>query len=218
MLPGAPNPNMVCIDNTFWTAHMQAPDSTRNPWGTGLPTEEDLLELTPALNEGDLPRTSCSLRKVRAQVDVVVHHRGLGAVPGTDVRVTLLRWIDPRGAGRASWSDHTTWFTADVPWTAAVNDVLNSAGGTTAQSFGAGWAFVGTTATRRQSLGAQQLDPMRSGVVTFDLDLRALRNNEVVLLVAVVRGLADVALAPARLHELALTSPNVAVRSLRVVT
>jgi hypothetical protein len=61
---------------------------------------------------------------------------------------------------------------------------------------------------------------MRSGVATFDLDLSGLRTNEVVLLAAVIRAgttaADDISLTPAPLSDLALTSPLVAVRSLRV--
>ncbi|MGI9052152.1 MAG: hypothetical protein ACR2HQ_05795 [Ilumatobacteraceae bacterium] len=215
-------PNTVSINEAFWNAQMTGAHATRDPWGSGPPTEEDLYELTAALAEGDLQRTSCSLGKVDAKVDVVVHHRGLGSLDGADVRVTLLRWIDPKTKNRARWNDHTTWFAADpllpVPWTAAVNEVLNSAPGTTTQNFAGGWAFVGTTAaTRRQTLAGQTLDPMRSGVATFDLSLTGRKKNDVVLLVAVVRAGGPIALAPATLEELALTSPSVAVRSLRVL-
>ena len=138
-------------------------------------------------------------------------------IDGADIRVTLLQWVDPLAAGRAQWNDQTTWFAGNVPWTAAANEVLNSSGATTSESFGDGWSFVGSNAAaRRKTLTGQTLDPMSSGVATFDVDLTGLRNNEVVLLVAVVRSGADAALAPADLDELALTSPSVAVRSLRV--
>ncbi len=230
IVPPPSTPNLVSIDSTFWNAHMQAPHDVAEPWdpvpptGThATPTEEDLYELTPNLGEGDLARTSCSLGRVAAKIDVVVHHRGLDPVDGQNVRVTLLRWIDPLTGDRARWNDHTTWFTGNVPWTAAVNEVLNSSTATTSETFGDGWAFVGTNAaTRRRQLTGQTLEPMRSGVATFDLDLTGMRQNEVVLLVAVIRAgttaADDIALAPAPVDELALTSPSVAVRSLRVRT
>jgi hypothetical protein len=137
------------------------------------------------------------------------------------VRVTLLRWIDPRTRHAAKWNDHTTWFSGTVPWAPAVNEVLDSAGGTTALTFADGWSFVGTTAaTRRRTLGGQTLDGTHAGVATFDLNLSAVRRNALVLLVAVIRAgttaADDSALAPATLQELALTSPHVAVRSIRV--
>src|SRR5262249_20426576 len=104
----------------------------------------------------------------------------------------------------------------DVPWTQAVNDVLNSAGGTTGASFGAGWAFVESGVTRRRTLTGQTISPLRSGVVTFDINLLNARQDLLVLLVAVIREGGDIALSPASLQDLALTSPNVAVRSIRV--
>jgi uncharacterized membrane protein len=57
--------------------------------------------------------------------------------------------------------------------------------------------------------------------VSFDLDFTGLANNTVVVLVAVMRAgvgaASDLALpAAATLRELALTSPNIAVRSINV--
>ena len=108
----------------------------------------------------------------------------------------------------------------DVPWTGAVNELLNSAAGTTAQTFAGGWSFVGTPATRRRTLAGQMLDATHSGVATFDLNLAGLKKNTVVLLVAVIRAGAgpvnDLALTAAKLDVLAITRPNVAVRSVCV--
>jgi hypothetical protein len=167
------------------------------------------------------------------KIDIVVHHRGLDAVDGANVRVTLLRWIDPKTKNAAKWSDHTTWpggskaiasgAPANVPWTAAVNEVLNSADGKTNQAVGDGWKFVLGTSTQshRLTLTGQTLDPTHAGIATFDLDLTDVKPNKVVLLVAVIRAgttaADDIALALAKLQELALTSPNVAVRSLKVL-
>jgi hypothetical protein len=103
-----------------------------------------------------------------------------------------------------------------VPWTAAVNEVLNSAGGTTSHAFANGWSFVGTPATRRKTLTGQTIDALHSGVATFDVDFSPLADNRLVLLVAVIRAGDDVALAPDTLQNLAMSSPNVAVRSVRV--
>jgi hypothetical protein len=211
-------PNTVSIDNTFWTAHMTPAFATAEPWGA-TPTEADLLEFTPELNEGDPGRASCTLPRRATKVDIVVHHRGSAPIDGANVRVTLLRWIDPRTRNAAVWSDATTWpFTNPVPWTAAVNEVLNSPTGNTALTFGDGWAFVGSTAaTRRRTLTGQTLDPLHAGVATFDLDLAPpFRSDRLVMLVAVVRVSTDITLAPATLRDLTLTTPNVAVRSLRV--
>jgi hypothetical protein len=214
--PPLPARNLVSITTAFWNLHMLAPHSTTEPWGAGTPTEADLLEFTPSLTEGDRGRASCTLPRRASKVDVVVHYRGLDTLDGANVRVTLLRWIDPRTKNAASWSNSSTWFSGNVPWTAAVNEVLNSASGTTSLTFGGGWAFVGTAATRRLTLTGQTLDPLHSGVATFDINLASLRRNRIVLLVAVIRAGGDIALAPATLENLAMTNSNVAVRSLRI--
>jgi hypothetical protein len=193
-----------------------APHATAEPWGAGVPSEADLYELANELSEGGPAAASCSMPPQQLKVDVVVHCRTLAPVDGGDIRVTLLQWIDPSAAHRARYGDSTSWFAGNVPWTAAVNDALNSAGGTTGSTFGAGWAFVGSAANRRKTLAGETLDPLRSGVVTFDIDLRNARQNLVLLLVAIIRQGSDIALAPAASQDLALTSPSVAVRSVRV--
>jgi hypothetical protein len=207
------------IDQTFWETHMQGPNATAEPWGIGPPTEADLYEYTPSLSEGDAARTSCDLKPEACRVDIVVHHRGLGTRDGADVRVTLLQWIDPASPAAAVFSDASTWFSGDVPWTADVNQVLNSADGAAPGPLTDGWSFVGSTDdTRRQALPGQTLDPLNPGVATFDLDLSSVANDTVVLLVAVVRAGADIALAAAPLQQLTLNNPQVAVRSVRVST
>jgi hypothetical protein len=219
ILPAPPAPpNTVGITAAFWNSTMVAPHATAEPWGPGVPAEADLYDFVAELQEGDLDTASCALPAGPLKVDVVVHHRGLGAVDGADVRVTLLRWMDPASPPAAKWDDHTTWFAGNVPWTAAVNEVLNSGDGKTTQSFGAGWRFVlgGANQSHRLTLAGQTLDSTHAGIATFDLDLTGFRRNRIVLLVAVIRAGGALALAPATVQELALTSPNVAVRSLRI--
>lgn len=221
--PPAP-PSTVSIDALYWGDKMQAPHSTAEPWGAGTPTEADLRELTPALPEGDLATASCTLPATRLKVEIVVHQRGLDPVDGANVRVTLLRWIDPATKNAAPWDNSTKWpwTNTSVPWTAAVNEVLNSSDGKTSQALGSGWSFVLGTAVQshRLALTGQTLDALHAGIASFDLNLKGFRRNRVVLLVAVIRSgttsADDIALAPATLRNLALTSPNVAVRSLRL--
>jgi hypothetical protein len=214
--------NVVGIDKTFWNATMVAPHASADPWGAGIPTEADLYELSATLVEGDVTATSCTLPAQKLKVDIVVHHRGLDAVNGNAVRVTLLKWSDPKTKNAAKWNDQTTWFGGNVAWTPAVNEVLNSADGKTAQPVDAGWKFVlgNATQSHRVTLAGQTLDSTHSGIATFDLDLTGVKQNTVVLLVAIIRvgttPADDIALAPATLQDLTLTSPNVAVRSLRV--
>ncbi|HSQ30754.1 MAG TPA: hypothetical protein VLN49_12940, partial [Gemmatimonadaceae bacterium] len=100
-----PASKIVRIDKTFWNAAMVAPHSSADPWGAGIPTEADLYELSPTLVEGDLTQTSCTLPAQKLKVDIVVHHRGLDAVNGNDVRVTLLRWSDTKTKNAAKWND-----------------------------------------------------------------------------------------------------------------
>jgi len=226
--PPLPALSRVQIDKPFWDLHMKPPHSTAEPWGSDPPSGADLYELTATLTEGDLKQTSCSLPPRAAKVDIVVHWRGLDSIDGSDVRVTLLWWSDPAVKNKAKWNDVTTWPTvkvggpATVGWTAAVNEVLNSADGKTTQVVG-GWRFAlgNTTQSHRITLAGQRLDPMNSGIATFDLNLTGLKKNALVLLVAVIRAgsaaLANnIALAEAKLQDLALTSPNVAVRSIRI--
>ena len=214
--------NTVGINKAFWEINNVAPHATAEPWGAGVPTEADLADYSAALTEGDLANTSCSLPPKPSKVDIVVHHRGLDPIDGANVRVTLLKWIDPKPKNKAKWNDYTTWFSGNVPWAGAVNDVLNSAAGTTSKSFAAGWSFVGTTAaTRRSTLAGQTLDASHSGIATFDLNLTGLKNNTVVLLVAIIRAgtspADDIALTASTLEDLAMIGPNVAVRSVRIM-
>ena len=220
--PPAAKAGIVSIDDGFWNAAVTAPHSLREPWGTGVPSEADLYDFTAELREGDLKRASSELPAKAARVEIVVHRRGLDSIDGANVRVTLLKWIDPNKKKAAPWDDESKWPTVNVPWTAAVNDVLNSAGGTTAQTFAGGWSFVGTTvATRRVTLSGQTLAPTSSGIASFDLALTGLKKNSLVLLCAVIRAgtspADDIALTAKPLKELALTSPNIAVRSLRIL-
>jgi hypothetical protein len=220
--PPAAKAGIVSIDDAFWNSAVTAPHSLREPWGTGVLNEADLYEFTAELKEGDLKKASCSLPAKAAKVEILVHRRGLDPIDGANVRVTLLKWIDPNKKKAAPWDDESKWPTVNVPWTGAVNDVLNSAGGTTAQNFAGGWTFVGSTvATRRVVLTGQTLDPIHSGIASFDLSLAGLKQNTLVLLCAVIRAgtspADDIALTAKPLKELALTSPNVAVRSIRII-
>ncbi len=218
--PADPVTGRMRIDAAFWGTVMVPPHDTAEPWATvaepdRTPTEADLLELTPKLVEGAVTSVSMIVKAVPHKVDVVVHHRGLDPRLGADLRVTLLRWTRAPGDPIPRRDDPTTWFTANVPWAGAVDEVLNSAAGTTAQAIDGGWRFVGTNAaTRRKTLIGQDLDNTRSAVATFDLDLSPFRNNTVMLLAAVIRAGGDSALATDTLQNLALQDPHVAVRSL----
>jgi hypothetical protein len=207
-------PFTVTIDNTFWTNTMAPPDDTAEAWNTGIPTEADLFDLSEPAPEGTATAVSMSLPAGEAKVEVLVHHRGLDVREGVDVRVAMLKWIGPATA-RAD--DASTWFTGPVPWATAVNDVLNSSGGTTSAVFADNWAFIGNSPPEnRKTLVAQTIDNFKAGVASFGLSLTGLAPGTVVLLVAVVRAGADSAITATALKELALTDPHVAVRSLTV--
>jgi hypothetical protein len=197
-------------------------NATAEPWGTDPATEADLHEYTLVEPEGDRAGTSCNLRSAACKVDVVGHHRGQQPRPGAEVRVTLLRWIDP-AIPKKPFSDSTTWAPDPVPWAAAVNELLNADSGASPGALTDGWDFVGSTdTTRRVTLAGQTLDPLNAGIATFDLDLSGVAADTVVLLVAAIRAGDDaagneIALPPATpLEQLVLNHPQVAVRSLRV--
>src|SRR5262249_37310328 len=148
-------------------------------------------------------QASCTMPRRALKIDIVAHHRGPTVIDGANVRVTLLRWTKRRRPNDAKWEDATTWPTGNVPWTAAVNQVLNSVDGKTALPLGADWKFVlgaGAGDAHRIALDGQTIDMMRAGIATFDFPTSLLATpagNTVVLLVAVIREGADVALAPA---------------------
>ncbi len=219
---GAPTiaPGTVRIDDAFWQQSMQLPWAVAEPWGAARPSGADLLDFSAALPGeagGALPErarstASCDLPPGPSSIDVLVQQRGLAALDGAGVRVALLKWVDPQAPPTSRYDDATTWPGGDMPWTAAMNQVLNSAAGTTALALGSGWSLVGA----RQTLGGQTLDPVHPGVATFALDLTGVPADRLVLLVAVIRSGSDIALAPATLENLVLGNANVAVRSVRV--
>jgi hypothetical protein len=214
--PGAPPVPPGRVTAGIWGAVMQPPHGSAEAWGIATPTETDLHDSTPTLTEGTLLPASVNLRALPCKVEVVVHRRGLTDISGGDVLVTLLRWIDPASPQTANPASSLTWFGGPVPWGPAVDEVLNSNTGTTSQTFGDGWSFVGTTdETRRKPLVGQHLDNTHSGVASFDLNLTGLA-GQVVLLVAVIRADGDSSIQSLPIKDLALTNPHVAVRSIRV--
>ena len=217
--PGAEDPGtkVVSLTKAIWNSVMVAPHHAAEPWGAGSPSEADLHDLITRQTEGEVDEVSCEIKAGPMKVEVVVHHRGLDVRPGAGVRVTLLRWTRPTGAAVPRRDDTSTWFTGNVPWTTAVNEVLNSSGGTTSETFGGGWRFVGTNAAaRRKTLTGITLDNMTTGVATFDLDLSPFRNGTVMILAAVVRAEADLTLTPKTLEDMVVERPELAVRSLLI--
>jgi len=230
-LPAPAAATNIGISAAFWAAHMTGVHATAEPWGTAAPAEVDLLESrndlgAVTLSEGVLKEASSALPPRSCLVDVVVHHRGLGTRPGGQVRVTLLRWVDPRPAAtRSTWNDSSKWAPGNVPWTTAVNTLLNTAAAPASIDLTGGWRFAEASAANAMRTLAvdETLTNTHSGVVTFTVDLTGIPNNRVVLLVAVIRaGNADaadnLALAAAPLETLVLNSPQVAARSVRIQT
>ncbi|MFT3666672.1 M12 family metallopeptidase [Piscinibacter sp.] len=191
----------VRIDKAYWEQSMQLPWALAEPWGTARPASADLIEFGPTLREPSGDDPAGELPPGPSKVEVLVQYRGLAPLDGAKLRVALLKWS---GAALP---------TGDAPWTAAINQVLNSTAGTSALPLGAGWSLVGG----RQTLGGQTLDALRPGIASFDLDLSAEAAGRIVLLVAAIHGGdADVALAPAPLAELVANNAHLAARSLRV--
>jgi hypothetical protein len=201
------------IDRAFWDLNMAVPFATAEPWGNARPTSADLIDFSAAPAAGPGTAASCELPPGPSVMDVRVQYRGLAPLDGSEVRVTLLMWTDPQSPPTARHDDEATWPAGDVPWTNAVNHVLNSTPGTTTIALGSGWSIVGS----RQTLVGQAIDALHPGIASFPVDLTALPADRLVLLVAVIRaGSSDVALTPAPLRQLVLDNANVAVRSLRI--
>lgn len=211
---GAPTvaPGTVRLEQTYWDQSMQMPWAVAEPWGSTRPASADLLEFSAAFPERARTTASCDLPPGPSKVDVLVQHRGLAPLDGAGVRVALLKWVDPQTPPTSRHDDVTTWPAGDMPWAAAVNQVLNSTSGTTALALGSGWSLVGS----RQTLTGQALDASHPGIATFDLDLTGVAADRLVLLVAVIRAGSDIALAPATLENLVPVNAGVAVRSIRI--
>lgn len=223
VVPAPPAPllaqSRVSIDPTYFAAHFKNNHRTAEPWAAGPPTLADLLELTPALNEGAATEAACSLPPKPWRVEVVVHQRGRNPRPGADVRVTLLWFMDPTVKNRMAFNEPARWAAIAGDWTAPVQTMLNSVNGiASSAALPNGWHYVlGTNATsRRLDLSGQTLDALNAGVATFDLNFAHLPKDRLVLLVAVLRAGADVVLPNLPLRQLVLEQPAVAVRAVRI--
>lgn len=222
--PPAPQPrthDRVYIDQTFWDSVFTGAHRTAEPWGPGRPTEADLLELTAPLPEGSATAASAELKRGPWRVEIVVHHRGRQHRDGSEVRVTLLYWIDPAGKKKARFDEPAKWAPGNIGWATAVNTLMNAPTGASV-SLPSGWRFAGTTnTTRRVDLSGQTLDPFNAGIASFDLsfpsDVKTPKDC-VVLLVAVIRaGNTPLALPAKPLQDLVLEHDNVALRAVHIV-
>ncbi len=216
LAPDITNFGRVHVNNAFWDTHFTGDNRLAEPWGAGIGTEADLLELTPLLPEGTTGEAACVLAARAWRVEIVVHQRGRQPRDGANVRATLLWWVDPAPKNKAKFNEPTKWAALNGNWTAVVQTMLNSADGVSA-ALPAGWHYAGSTnATRRITLAGQTLDPLNAGIARFDLNLDGLPHDRLVLLVAVIRAGADLALANIPLRDLALSNPAVAVRAVRI--
>ncbi len=210
----------VRLTKAVWDSVMVAPDDSVEPWSGPGPTEADLHDLTELDSEGTAGQTDHRVQAQKLAVDIVVHHRGLQPRDGADVRVVLLRWIADRAVRpRPRSNTPDRWAPTEVPWAAAVNEVLGSADGTTTEEFFDGWEFVPADPDAdviRHTLTGTTLDNGTTGVVTFDLDLTGERYGTVILLAAVIWPGFDTNLEEEFLEELVLTRPEVAARALRI--
>ncbi len=230
VVPPPPAPllpqSLVRIDKTYFDAHFKkaagpagVDHRTAEPWGTVAPTLADLLELTPAVNEGAATEATCSLQAKPWKVEVVVHQRGRNPRAGADVRVTLLWFMDPLVKNRMAFNEPARWAAIAGDWTAPVQTMLNSANGiASSAALPSGWHYVlGTNATsRRRDLTGQTLDALNAGVASFDLNLTGLPKDRLVLLVAVLRAGADIVLPNLPLRQLVLEQRALAVRAVRI--
>lgn len=223
VVPAPPAPllpqSLVRIDPAYFAAHFKNNHRLAEAWGAGPPTLADLLELTPALEEGAATEAGCSLAAKPWKVDVVVHQRGRHARPGADVRVTLLWFMDPTAKNRMAFNEPARWAAIPGTWTAPVQTMLNRADGiSNSAALPSGWHYaLGSNATSRHlTLTGQTLDALNAGVASFELNLAGLPKDRLVLLVAVLRAGADIALPNLPLRQLVLEQPAVAVRAVRI--
>ena len=213
-------PAFATVTPAFFATVMVAPHTTAELWPGATPTEADLHDFLLPLDEGAIGAASMAVGAAPYKVDVVVHRRGLDAIAGADVRVTLLQWRDPDvfalELGPAQRHHHL------VPGQRPVDrggqrGAQHADRGRRRRRSAAGWSFVGTNAATRRRSPDDPLDNVNSGVVTFDLDFTGAAQQHASYCSS--RRSAPTAprdLAAATLRNLTLGNPHVAVRSLRV--
>ena len=160
----------MTIDAAFWNSmHGRRPHATAEPWATvgqpdRPPTEADLLELTPKLDEGDVGSVSMVVKAVAAQ------GRRRRAPPRARCHGRIRR------AGHAAALDAPAGRTDPTPRRLRRRGSRQHPVGRrrrrgaqlgrrhhVASLAGTGWSFVGTNAaTRRKTLTGQDLDNTRS--------------------------------------------------------
>jgi hypothetical protein len=183
------------------------PNAYADPWNGDAPTEADLFELVRDLPPPAGSPASIGLKPVRANVDVLVHHRHLKPVAGIDVKVTLLRF-DATGVPGNAWDVILT------DWRPAIEDLLKV--GNSIPALPTGWEFADGF-TPRRSLNAA-VDARLPRAATFEVDFSTAKKGKRFLLVAVVHSVVDpVSLPDQTLQPLVLGTRFVALRSVEIV-
>ena len=207
---GVPTPGGTnTITKPYWESKVTGANLTRLPWDSPQPTEADLIEYLPAeANPFGDRQPSVLAPKGVLTAYIVLHHRGAAPAALGDVQTTLLYRVAPKWQGKAS----TDWLPGNVGWTAAIRDLL--ANGTN-PALPAGWLLADPTNPRHSP--ASDVAAGAPAIATFDVNLGAVKDKAVVLLVAVVHSANDaVSLTELPLRDLARASPHVAVRSVLV--
>src|SRR5262249_34854782 len=183
------------------------PNAYAAPWNGAAPPGPVLSEPAPALRPGAGSPASIGIKPVRANVDVLVHHRHLKPVAGIDVKVTLLRF-DATGVPANAWDVILT------DWRPAIEDLLKV--GNSIPALPAGWE-VADGVTPRRRLNAPG-DARLPRAVTFEVDFSTKEKGKRFLLVAVVPSVVDpVSLPDVTLQPLVLGTRFVALRSVEIV-
>jgi hypothetical protein len=210
---GVPTPGgTATITGAYWESKVTGVNLNQLPWDTRQPTEADLAEYLPA--EANLfgdkqPSVLVPPGKITAYV--MLHHRGAEPAARVDVQTTLLYRVVPSWQPKAT---STAWLPDPVGWTAAIANLLTDG---TNPALSDEWKL----ADRDNPSHSPATDTAAGSpaVATFDVDLSAVKNKALVLLVAVVHSANDhVSLTELPLRDLTLASPHVAVRSVQVGT
>jgi hypothetical protein len=210
---GVPTPGgTATITKAYWESKVTGPNLDRLPWDTLRPTEADLVEYLPAESNpfGDRQPSVLVPRGVLTCY-VQLHHRGGVPAAAADVQATLL--YRPVTSWQTKGS--TAWLPGAVGWTAAIGTLLTD--GTAPGALPGGWLEADTGNPRHAP--AAETAAGSPAIVSFDVNLGAVKDNTLVLLVAVVHSANDhVSLTELPLRDLTLASPHVAVRSVLVRT
>ena len=119
---GVPTPGGIAtITKAYWESKVTGANLTRLPWDTPRPTEADLVEYLPAeIEPVRRPAAERARAPRRADLYVMLHHRGAAPAAQSDVQTTLLYRVVAGWQAKAS----AAWLPATVGWTAAIATLL----------------------------------------------------------------------------------------------